>query len=75
MIKTSVKSLLLFLFLSISWWSQAQSVKIELGPDEVRLNQYFTITITVTDEKLSSYDAFPDLEGFVKRGTSSSAKA
>lgn len=73
MIKTSVKSLLLFLFLSISWWSQAQSVKIELGPDEVRLNQYFTITITVTDEKLSSYDAFPDLEGFVKRGTSSSS--
>ena len=53
---------------------QAQDIKIELGPDEVALNQGFTITIVVSNERLRSYDNFPDFEGFTKRGTSSSSQ-
>jgi hypothetical protein len=52
--------------------AQSQQVSVQLGPDEVALNQVFTITITVENDKLRSYSAFPDIQGFNKRGTSSS---
>ncbi|WP_237390629.1 BatD family protein [Fulvivirga sediminis] len=53
--------------------SQAQDVKIELGPDEIGENQTWTITITAANERLSNYGDFPDITGFQKRGTSSSS--
>ncbi|MBK6265027.1 BatD family protein [Marivirga sp. S37H4] len=51
----------------------AQDISIELGPDQIALNQSFTITVKVEGETLKSYNKFPDIEGFVKRGTSSSS--
>lgn len=53
--------------------SYGQQVKVEPGPTEIALNQPFTITVTVENGKLKSYDQFPKIEGFVKRGTSSSS--
>jgi hypothetical protein len=50
----------------------AQDIKIELGPDEVAENQLFTITVTVENERLREYSGFPEIEGLIKRGTSSS---
>jgi len=50
-----------------------QEISIELGPDEIGENQAWTITVTVKNERLKSYDDFPDIEGFQKRGTSSSS--
>ncbi len=52
---------------------QAQDISIELGPDEIGENQSWTITLTVKNERLKSYGDFPDIEGFQKRGTSSSS--
>jgi hypothetical protein len=49
----------------------AQNVQIILGPNEIGENQAWTITVTVQNERLKSYDNFPDITGFVKRGTSS----
>lgn len=49
----------------------AQNVQIVLGPSEIGENQAWTITVTVQNERLKSYDNFPDITGFVKRGTSS----
>jgi hypothetical protein len=49
-------------------WGQ---VKINLGPDEIAENQGWPITITVVNDRLKTYDNFPDIEGFRKRGTSS----
>src|SRR5688500_16304405 len=46
------------------------SPQITLGPDEIGENQSWTITITVQNERLKSYDNFPDIDGFRKRGTS-----
>ncbi|WMN05983.1 BatD family protein [Marivirga arenosa] len=68
------KILLLFFitFLSAAI-AQSQDISIELGPDEIALNEAFTITIKVEGETLKSYDKFPDIEGLVKRGTSSSS--
>ncbi|HET8858855.1 BatD family protein [Marivirga sp.] len=52
---------------------KAQSISIELGPDNIALNEAFTITVKVEGETLKSYDKFPDIPGLVKRGTSSSS--
>lgn len=57
----------------LSFVTNAQQVSIELGPDEIALNQSFTITITVENDQLKSYGQFPDIPGFSKRGTSSSS--
>ena len=51
----------------------AQDISIELGPDEIGENQAFTITLIVKNDRIKSYDKFPDIEGFRKQGTSSSS--
>lgn len=51
--------------------AQAQQAQITLGPDEIGENQAWTITVTVENDRLKSYDNFPDIQGFRKRGTSS----
>jgi hypothetical protein len=45
-------------------------IHVTLGPDEIGENQAWTMTITVQNERLKSYDNFPEIEGFRKRGTS-----
>jgi hypothetical protein len=67
----SIKSLLallpaILLFQSLS----AQTVEITLGPDEIGENQALTITVTAQNDRLRSYDNFPDIPGFRKRGQS-----
>ncbi|MCZ6521779.1 MAG: BatD family protein [Bacteroidetes bacterium] len=53
--------------------SPAQNINIQLGSAEIALNQAFTITVTVQNQRLQSYDNFPDIPGFTRRGTSSSS--
>src|SRR5258708_23471018 len=60
--------------LSIFQFGKAQNIQISLGPDEIGQNQAWTITVTVNNERLKNYDNFPDIEGFQKRGTSSSSQ-
>ncbi len=50
----------------------AQEVKIDLGPDQISSNQLWRLTITVENERLRNYSPFPEIDGFAKRGTSSS---
>src|SRR5271154_1102125 len=52
----------------------AQNIQISLGPDEIGENQVWTVTVTVNNDRLKSYENFPDIEGFRKRGTSSSTQ-
>lgn len=56
------------------YYCHSQSVQILLGPEEIGENQPWTITITVNNERLRSYDNFPDIAGLHKRGTSSSTQ-
>ncbi|WP_254423481.1 BatD family protein [Algoriphagus sp. A40] len=53
--------------------SQAQNVQIELGPDEIGLNETFTIKVTLSNDKIKSYDQFPEIQGFQKQGISQSS--
>src|SRR5687768_7404723 len=57
-------------FLLIFSAAQAQKVQVTLGPDELGENQAWTITITVQNDRLKSYDNFPDIDGLRKSGTS-----
>ena len=50
----------------------AQNVSVTYGPDQFALNQNWTITITVENDRLRKYSDFPEIDGLVKRGTSSS---
>lgn len=52
-------------------YANGQEAEITLGPDQIPENQAWTITVTVKNERLRSYENFPDIEGFRKRGTSS----
>ncbi len=73
MIRLRELSLFFLIFFFSAFTLQAQDISIELGPDNIALNQAFTITINVQGETLKSYDKFPDIPGLVKRGTSSSS--
>ena len=50
----------------------SQDAAIKIGENEIGINQYFTITIQVENDRLREYSDFPNIEGFIKRGTSSS---
>ncbi len=72
MIKTKI-TLLLFLLSLLSSLAFAQEIRIELGPDEVGINETFNIKVTISDEKIKSYDQFPEISGFQKQGLSQSS--
>ncbi|MFY0598197.1 MAG: BatD family protein [Cyclobacteriaceae bacterium] len=53
--------------------SFAQEVSVNYNKSNIALNEYFTVTIKVENTKLKDYSGFPEIQGFVKRGTSSSS--
>ncbi|WP_017730120.1 BatD family protein [Nafulsella turpanensis] len=63
----------LIFFLNFPFLLSAQEVSISLGPEEIALNEAFTITLSVKNDKLRTYSSFPTIPGFAKRGTSSSS--
>ncbi|MEX2593566.1 MAG: BatD family protein [Anditalea sp.] len=71
--KTKITLILLFIFSLFSPLAFAQDIKIELGPDEIALNETFNIKVTVSDEKIKSYGSFPEIPGFQKQGLSQSS--
>lgn len=52
----------------------SQNIQIMLGPDEIGENQAWTITITVQNDRLKSFENFPEIQGFRKRGQSTSSQ-
>ena len=63
---------LTFLILT-SYVGNSQTVTVKLGPDQIALNQNFTVTVTINNDRLKRYDNFPNIPGFRKLGTSSSS--
>ncbi len=67
-----MKRILCLLIFSLSALAvQAQDAGIRLGPDEMGVNQVWTIVVTVKNGRIRSYDNIPEIPGFRKRGTSS----
>ncbi|MFD2035865.1 BatD family protein [Belliella marina] len=73
MIRTTTTWVLVFILGFICSSVLAQEVKIELGPSEIALNENFTIKVTISDDKIKSYDQFPEIVGFQKQGISQSS--
>jgi hypothetical protein len=67
-------TLILALFaLFASFLAQAQEISVELGSNNIGLNEQFTITVKIQDDRLRKYDDFPDIPGFEKAGISTSS--
>jgi hypothetical protein len=73
MYKTLITSCLVLLCTFFTGILHAQEVEVELGPDQIGLNETFTIKISVANEKIKSYDQFPDIPSFQKQGISQSS--
>ncbi len=52
---------------------RAQEVSVKLGPQEIGINQIWTITVSVKNDQLKDYSDFPEVEGMRKAGTSSAS--
>lgn len=64
----------LFFIVFLSNAASAQKIIITLGPDEIGENQNWTISFTLYNEDLKNKDySFPDLEGFQKKGVSTTS--
>jgi len=61
------------MLIGFSLTGNAQEASVKLGPGEIGVNQIWTITLTVQNDKLNSYSDFPEVEGFRKAGTSSAS--
>jgi hypothetical protein len=66
--------LILTVFFGLCVNIYGQNVKIILGPDKIALNQAFTITVEVQNDRIKSIGNFPEVTGFnrVSQSTSSS---
>lgn len=73
MIKTTLRLAFVCFALLLVSFSYGQEVQIELGPDEIGLNETFTIKVTLSNDKIKSYDQFPEIQGFQKQGISQSS--
>ena len=56
----------------LSFRAFGQEVKVDLGPDQLGINELFTIKITVFNGKIKAYDPFPEIPGFEKLNISPS---
>ncbi len=74
MIFSSRTTLLTYLLLFTGAVYGQNNIQIALGPDEIGENQAWTITVTVNNDRLKSYENFPDIDGFRKRGTSNQSQ-
>ncbi|MCE7055110.1 BatD family protein [Algoriphagus sp. AGSA1] len=73
MIKTLAQFIFVYSLMAFSGMAIAQDVQIELGSAEIGLNETFTIKVTISNEKIKSYDQFPDIPSFQKQGISQSS--
>ncbi|WP_161622690.1 BatD family protein [Cesiribacter andamanensis] len=65
--------MLINFFLLFCGLASAQEIAIELGTNQLALNEPFTISLVLRNAELESYSAFPDVPGFDRAGTSTSS--
>ena len=70
-LKTHNLFLIIMITINISLFSQNKS--IEIGPNQIGINENLNITITIENEPLKNYSDFPKIEGLTKSGVSSSS--
>ena len=68
----TMKVLMGCVFFGLVSFGFSQEFSVKIGKNEIGLNEYFTVTIQVENDRLKQYSEFPQIEGFIMRGTSSS---
>ena len=58
----------LLLFACLAKPAFGQEITVQLGADEVGMNELFTITVTVSNSSIKNYTDFPNIDGFAKSG-------
>jgi hypothetical protein len=74
LISAFVFTMLLFSTSIVFSQSNKNNISVQLGPDKIGENEAWTITITVSNERLTGYDKFPEIEGFRSRGISTQSQ-
>ena len=72
--KFSIKTVTFLVAMSLCAPAWAQNVSVQLGPNEIGENQMWTISVIVSNDQLRTYTAFPEIDGFRKRGTSTQSQ-
>ena len=62
-----------FLSLQVKFSAFGQEIKVELGKNQIALNEAFTISVVVENARIRSYEGFPEINGFIKQGVSRSS--
>jgi len=65
--------ILITIFFGFCAKNSAQNIRIILGPDKIAVNQAFTITVEVQNERIKSLDKFPEIQGLNRVGQSTSS--
>lgn len=68
------KILLLALFVSsASIFTLAQEISVSIKPEKIRVGGALQITVSIQNDQIKSYSQFPEIDGFLKGGISSSS--
>ena len=68
------KILLLALFVSsASIFTLAQEISISIKPEKIRVGGALQITVSIQNDQIKNYSQFPEIDGFLKGGISSSS--
>mgnify|MGYP005661662109 FL=1 len=70
-LKRFITVLLLKTFALVSICAQEVSVSIE--PERVQLGGNLQITLSIKNDQIKNYSSFPEINGFIKGGISSSS--
>tara|TARA_B100001564_G_scaffold270456_1_gene232061 strand:+ start:2053 stop:3510 length:1458 start_codon:yes stop_codon:yes gene_type:complete len=70
-LKRFTKILLFKIFALVSIYAQEVSISIE--PERIQLGGTLQITLSIKNNQIKNYSSFPDLDGFIKGGISSSS--
>jgi hypothetical protein len=58
------------ILLGLHTYSIAQDIQVKYSNTNIALNEYFSITLTVSNEQIKNYSPFPEINTFQKRGIS-----
>ena len=68
------KILTLVLFMSsTSIFTFAQEISVSIKPEKIRVGGALQITVSIQNDQIKNYSQFPEIDGFLKGGISSSS--
>lgn len=67
-----VSAFTIIMLIGLQFSAKSQEVSVEIGETEIGLQDVFSITASVSNDRLNTVTGFPEIQGLTKVGTSSS---